>query len=66
MISGQSGVFNDVAAGAVVSGTPAMPHQARLKCAAVYPFLPEMRKTMIKLGKRMAMVEEKLEPPKSD
>jgi UDP-3-O-[3-hydroxymyristoyl] glucosamine N-acyltransferase len=59
MVSGQSGVFNDVAAGAIVSGTPAMPHQARLKCAAVYPFLPEMRKTINKLGKRMSAVESK-------
>lgn len=62
MISGQSGVFNNVVAGAVVSGTPAMPHQARLKCAAVYPFLPEMRKTLSKLAGRMKKVEEHLEP----
>ena len=66
MVSGQSGVFNNVAAGAVVSGTPAMPHQARLKCAAVYPFLPEMRKTLAKLGGRMRKVEEHLEPSPAD
>jgi len=62
MISGQSGVFGNVAAGAIVSGTPAMPHQARLKCAAVYPYLPEMRKSLGKLAKRMKEVEERLEP----
>jgi UDP-3-O-[3-hydroxymyristoyl] glucosamine N-acyltransferase len=62
MVSGQSGVFNNVAAGAIVSGTPSMPHQARLKCAAVYPFLPEMRKTLTKLTKRMTEVEGRLEP----
>ena len=62
MISGQSGVFGNVAAGAVVSGTPAMPHQARLKCAAVYPHLPEMRKTLAKLTNRMIKVEEHVEP----
>ena len=66
MISGQSGVFNNVAAGAVVSGTPAMPHQARLKCAAVYPFLPEMRKTLARLGTRMNKVEAHLEPAEAD
>ena len=57
MISGQSGVFSNVSAGAVVSGTPAMPHQARLKCSAVYPHLPEMRKTLLKLASRMKKVE---------
>lgn len=62
MISGQSGVFNDVAAGAVVSGTPAMPHKTRLKCAAVYPHLPEMRKTLIKLSRSMSKFEKNLEP----
>lgn len=63
MISGQSGVFNKVAAGAIVSGTPAMPHKERLKCAAVYPFLPEMRKTLSRLVSRMGAVEERLESP---
>jgi UDP-3-O-[3-hydroxymyristoyl] glucosamine N-acyltransferase len=58
MISGQSGVFNNVLAGAVLSGTPAMPHRERLKCAAIYPTLPEMRKTISGLTKRMTKVEE--------
>ena len=61
MISGQSGVFNSVAAGAVLSGTPAIQHQSRLKSAAVFPHLPEMRKTLAKLGGRMSKVEELLE-----
>ncbi len=61
MISGQSGVFNNVAAGAVMSGTPAIPHQSRLKSAAVFPHLPEMRKTLSKLSSRMTLVEERLE-----
>ena len=66
MISGQSGVFNNVTAGAVVSGTPAMPHKERLKCAAVYPFLPEMRKTLARLANRMKTVEVHLEPSVND
>ena len=61
MISGQSGVFNSVAAGAVMSGTPAISHQSRLKSAAVFPHLPEMRKTLSRLGTRMAKMEERLE-----
>jgi len=61
MISGQSGVFNNVAAGAVLSGTPAIPHQSRLKSAAVFPHLPEMRKTLSKLKTSMIKMEEHLE-----
>lgn len=53
MISGQSGVFNNVTAGSIVSGTPAMNHKERLKCAAVYPHLPQMRKTLIKLANKL-------------
>lgn len=62
MISGQSGVFNNVEPGAILSGTPAIPHQSRLKSAAVFPHLPEMRKTLSRLSNRMKMVEERLEP----
>jgi len=61
MISGQSGVFNNVAAGAILSGTPAIHHQSRLKSAAVFPHLPEMRKTLSRLGNRMKQVEAHLE-----
>ena len=58
MISGQSGVFNNVEAGAVLSGTPAIPHHSRLKSAAVFPHLPEMKKRIVKLEKRISKVEE--------
>jgi UDP-3-O-[3-hydroxymyristoyl] glucosamine N-acyltransferase len=64
VISGQAGVFNSVEAGAVLSGTPAIPHQLRLKAAAVYPHLPEMRKDLLKLRKQMAVVVESLEAKK--
>ncbi len=62
MISGQSGVFGSVAPREILSGTPAIPHQARLKAAAVFPHLPEMRKNIAKIGNRLAKVEEQLEP----
>jgi UDP-3-O-[3-hydroxymyristoyl] glucosamine N-acyltransferase len=61
MISGQSGVFNNVAAGEILSGTPAISHKARLKSAAVYPHLPEMRKTLARLATRLEKVEGILE-----
>jgi len=62
MISGQSGVFNNVESGAVLSGTPAIPHHSRLKSAAVFPHLPEMRKKLNRLEKRMDNFEEQITP----
>lgn len=62
MISGQSGVFGSVAPGEILSGTPAISHQTRLKAAAVFPHLPEMRRTITRMGNRLAKVEEQLEP----
>jgi UDP-3-O-[3-hydroxymyristoyl] glucosamine N-acyltransferase len=64
MISGQSGVFGSVAAGEILSGTPAIPHQARLRAAAVFPYLPEMRKNLARMGNRLTKVEEQLDPPR--
>ncbi len=61
MISGQSGVFGSVAPGEILSGTPAISHQKRLKAAAVFPHLPEMRKTLAKIGSRLTRAEEQLE-----
>ncbi|KAF0218532.1 MAG: UDP-3-O-3-hydroxymyristoyl glucosamine [Geobacteraceae bacterium] len=63
MISGQSGVFGSVAPGEVLSGTPAIPHHARLKSAAVFPHLPEMRRSIARMGNRLTKIEEKLETP---
>lgn len=60
MISGQSGVFGSVEPGEILSGTPAIPHQKRLKAAAVFPHLPEMRKTLAKIGSRLTKAEEQL------
>ena len=42
VVSSQSGVPSDVPAGKVVSGYPAMDNALWLKCAAIYPRLPEM------------------------
>jgi UDP-3-O-[3-hydroxymyristoyl] glucosamine N-acyltransferase len=64
VISGQSGVFGSVAPDEIMSGTPAIPHQLRLKAAAVFPHLPEMRKTLLRMENRLTRVEEQLEPPR--
>jgi UDP-3-O-[3-hydroxymyristoyl] glucosamine N-acyltransferase len=62
MISGQSGVVSNVAPGEVLSGTPAIPHLARLKASAIFPQLPEMRKLLTRHEKRLAALEERLSP----
>jgi UDP-3-O-[3-hydroxymyristoyl] glucosamine N-acyltransferase len=42
----QSGIPNDVAAGAVVSGYPAMDNKLWLRCVALFQRLPEMAKKL--------------------
>jgi UDP-3-O-[3-hydroxymyristoyl] glucosamine N-acyltransferase len=44
----QSGIPNDVAAGAVVSGYPAIDNKLWLRCAAVFQKLPEIARAMRK------------------
>jgi UDP-3-O-[3-hydroxymyristoyl] glucosamine N-acyltransferase len=42
----QSGIPNDVAAGAVVSGYPAIDNKRWLRCSAVFNRLPELMKAL--------------------
>jgi UDP-3-O-[3-hydroxymyristoyl] glucosamine N-acyltransferase len=42
IVTPQSGVANDIAAGALVSGAPAVDHKAWLKYSAILPRLPEL------------------------
>jgi len=60
MVAGQSGVFGSVAPGEVLSGTPAIPHKTRLKAAAVFSRLPEMRKTFTRMENRLRKIEERV------
>ena len=60
MIGAQSGVPGSVPANAGYSGTPIMPHREWLKAMAVVPRLPDMRKTIGSLEKRIAELEAKL------
>ena len=57
LVGAQSGVPNTLAANAGYSGTPAMPHKEWLKAMAVVPRLPELRKTVGALEKRIAELE---------
>ena len=60
MVGGQSGVTSALTANGVYSGSPAMPHKDWLKSAMVVPRLPEIKKTVSALEKRVAELEAKL------
>lgn len=57
-VGAQSGVAQDVAPGEIISGTPAIPHREWLRAQAIYAKLPEMKRTLIELGKRIVHLEE--------
>lgn len=61
MIGAKSGVHNSVTAGQIFSGYPAFPHKEWLKSASVFSKLPEMRKTINNLEKRIQELESRLE-----
>jgi UDP-3-O-[3-hydroxymyristoyl] glucosamine N-acyltransferase len=46
IVTPQSGIANDVAAGALVSGAPAVDHKLWLKYSALLPKLPEMARAL--------------------
>ena len=60
LIGAQSGVTGSLEANAAYSGTPVMPHREWLKSAMVVPRLPEMKKTLWALEKRVAELELRL------
>lgn len=49
----KAGIHNDVEPGAIVSGSPALPHKQFLKAAAVYRRLPEIYQTLKQLQRRL-------------
>ncbi len=60
MVGGQSGVTSDVNDNQVVSGSPAIPHREWLKASSVFSHLPEMRKTIKELEKKVEELEAQL------
>jgi len=58
MAGAKSGVHGNVPAGEVLSGYPAIPHNVWLKSSMVMPRLPELRKKIRELEKRIAEMEE--------
>ena len=51
IVTPQSGVAHDIAAGALVSGAPAVDHKAWLKYSAILPRLPEIARAVRKNSK---------------
>jgi len=60
MVGAQSGVPSDLAANQVYTGSPALPHREFLRAITAFPKLPEMRKTLIEIEKRLKKIEETL------
>lgn len=58
MIAAKSGVTKDVPARQAVSGYPAMPHETTLRVWQVIAHLPELRKQIRELDRRLKAIEE--------
>jgi UDP-3-O-[3-hydroxymyristoyl] glucosamine N-acyltransferase len=55
----QTGIPNSVKAGSFISGYPAIPNRDWLKSSAVFRKLPELRKALADLERRLSQLEEK-------
>ena len=60
IVGAQAGVMNDLPANQAYVGTPSYPHREYLRMVAAFPKLPEMRKTLIEIAKRLKKIEENL------
>jgi UDP-3-O-[3-hydroxymyristoyl] glucosamine N-acyltransferase len=58
----QTGIPNSVDAGAFISGYPAIDNRDWLKASAVFRRLPELRKTLADLQRRLEALERRLMP----
>jgi len=57
-VGGQSGIAKSIPEGQIVSGTPAMPHRLWLKASNVIPKLPDMKKKLNELERRIEKLEQ--------
>jgi len=56
-----AGVTKDVPPGEIVSGVPDMPHKLWLKVGRILPRLPEMRKLLLSLERKIKSIENRIE-----
>lgn len=60
MVGARGGASADIPAGQIVSGAPHMPHRQWLRAIRSFEKLPEMRRTLGELERRIAQLEEEL------
>ena len=60
-VGAQSGIAKSVPRGQTVSGSPAIPHRVWLKNCQILSRLPELRKKIISLEKRLAALERAID-----
>jgi UDP-3-O-[3-hydroxymyristoyl] glucosamine N-acyltransferase len=60
MIAGRSGVAKSVAAGAIVSGSPAIPHQTWLKSSRLVARLPQLNDRLRQVERRLEELDRRL------
>lgn len=60
IIAGQTGVHDSVEANKVIAGCPHMPHRQWLRASSCFPKLPEMKKNISALTKRLELLENRL------
>ncbi len=60
IVGAQAGVTHNLPGNQAYVGSPALPHREFLRANAVFPKLPEMRKTLIDMEKRLKKIEETL------
>ncbi|HLG29599.1 MAG TPA: UDP-3-O-(3-hydroxymyristoyl)glucosamine N-acyltransferase [Candidatus Brocadiales bacterium] len=57
-VGGQSGITSNIPSGKTYLGSPAIPIEVMRKCYTIIPTLPEMKKTIASLEKRLAQLEK--------
>jgi UDP-3-O-[3-hydroxymyristoyl] glucosamine N-acyltransferase len=57
MVTAQAGIPGDVEAGAAISGSPAFDHKTWLRASKVYERLPELKRSLKDLERRLTELE---------
>jgi len=60
MVGAQSGVAHDLAPNQGYSGSPTLPHRDFLRVITIFPKLPEMRRALLDVERRLKELERKL------
>ena len=62
IVGPRAGIAHSIPAGQVVSGAPGMPHRRWLKVVSIIPKLPELKKAVAAVEKRLKKIERNLNP----